>query len=349
MVDLRTRYLGLDLRNPLIASASPLSDHLETLELLESSGAAAVVMRSLFEEQIEQETFDLHELMEQWTESCFEATSFFPPMKEYRSGPNSYLEGISAAKSRLSIPVIGSLNGVSPHGWTRYAKLIEEAGADALELNVYFVAADPEETSASVEQRYLDLVADVRSSIAIPLAVKISAYFSALPAMARSLVAAGADGLVLFNRFMQPDIDLESLTVVPTVKLSSPNELTLRLRWIAILRGVVGDASLAATGGVHRGQDVLKALLAGADATMMASALLRNGPEYIATVLADVEAWLEMHEYESVEQLKGSLSQHGAPDPAAFERSQYRKAITSYASPFASMPRGNWPPLLPLT
>ena len=350
MVDLRTRYLGLELRNPLVASASPLTEHVGTLQRLEAAGAGAVVMRSLFEEQIEEETFDLHEMMEQWTESYFEATSFFPPMAEYRSGPSAYLEAIAEAKARLSIPVIGSLNGVSPHGWTRYASLVEEAGADALELNVYFVAADPEETSASVEQRYIDLVSDVRASVSIPLAVKIGPFFSALPAMARSLVAAGADGLVLFNRFVQPDIDLESLTVVPTVRLSTSNELTLPIRWIAILRGLLGTASLGATSGVHSGVDVLKALLAGADATMMASALLKNGPEHLAVVLKDVENWLDMHEYESVEQMKGSLSQGGAPDPGAFERNQYRKALNSYSTPFATLPRGVGAlPLMPLT
>ncbi len=339
MTDLSTGYLGMRLRNPLVVSASPLSDRIETLRQLEACGAAAVVMRSLFEEQIEHESFDLHEMLEQWTGGNFEAQSFFPAMADYKTGPATYLESIEAAKRELSIPVIGSLNGVTTSGWTHYARLIQEAGADALELNIYLVAANADDTAATVEERYISLVAAVRDTVSIPLAVKIGPYFSALPDISRKLVAAGADGLVLFNRFVQPDIDLETLTVVPRVRLSTPAELTLPLRWIAILRGQV-QASLAATTGIHSGEDVLKVLLAGADVAMMASTLLMHGPDRLAQVHDDVARWLVEHEYESVEQLKGSLSQAACPDPAEFERAHYMKALVSYSG---AVPAGSGP------
>lgn len=338
MVDIRTRYLGMELRSPIVVSASPLSEHLELLARAEQAGAGAIVMRSLFEEQIEHESLDLHELLERWTDSYVEAQSFFPPLPEQKSGTTAYLEMIQAAKRALSIPVIGSLNGVSARGWTRYAAEIEEAGADALELNIYSVAADPTDTAETVEARYAELVAQVRATIRIPLAVKIAPYFSALPAVARRLVEAGADGLVLFNRFVQPDIDLETLSIVPAVRLSTPAELTLPLRWLAILRGIV-PVSLGATTGIHRHEDVLKVLLAGADVAMMASALLINGPEHIRQVLTGMEAWLEAHEYESVEQLKGSMAQHSVDDPAQFERSHYMKALTTYSGGIAGTSR----------
>lgn len=331
MTDLSTGYLGMRLRNPLVVSASPLSDKLETLRQLEACGAAAVVMRSLFEEQIEHESFDLHELLEQWTGGNFEAQDFFPAIADYKTGPATYLESIEAAKRELSIPVIGSLNGVTTSGWTHYARLIQEAGADALELNIYLVGANADDTAATVEERYVSLVAAIRDTVSIPLAVKIGPYFSALPDMSRRLVAAGADGLVLFNRFVQPDIDLETLTVVPRVRLSTPAELTLPLRWIAILRSQV-QASLAATTGIHSSEDVLKVLLAGADVAMMASALLMYGPAHLARVHDDLVRWLGEHEYESVEQMKGSLSQATCPDPAEFERAHYMKALVSYSS-----------------
>lgn len=331
MTDLSTGYLGMRLRNPLVVSASPLSDKLETLRQLEACGAAAIVMRSLFEEQIEHESFDLHELLEQWTGGNFEAQDFFPAIADYKTGPATYLESIEAAKRELSIPVIGSLNGVTTSGWTHYARLIQEAGADALELNIYLVGANADDTAATVEERYISLVAAIRDTVSIPLAVKIGPYFSALPDMSRRLVAAGADGLVLFNRFVQPDIDLETLTVVPRVRLSTPAELTLPLRWIAILRSQV-QASLAATTGIHSSEDVLKVLLAGADVAMMASALLMYGPAHLTRVHDDLVRWLGEHEYESVEQMKGSLSQATCPDPAEFERAHYMKALVSYSS-----------------
>ena len=329
MTDMRTRYLGLDLKNPLVASASPLSDSLDTLVRLEAAGAAAVVMRSLFEEQIEQVDLSVHELLEQWTESYFEAQSFFPPLQVHNSGPANYLRSVTAAKRRLGIPVIGSLNGVSMGGWMRYAQMIEEAGADALELNVYFVAASADESSADVEDRYVSLVAEVRDAISIPLAVKIGPFFSSLPYMVKRLFAAGADGLVLFNRFVQPDIDLESLAVQPAVRLSTSAELTLPLRWLAMLRGI-SPGSLAATTGIHTGTDVIKVLLAGADVAMMASALILHGPDYLAKVLEDTHAWLDERDYVSVAQMRGSLSQASCPEPAAFERAQYMKALVSY-------------------
>ena len=331
-VDLGTCYLGLRLANPLVPSASPLGAELDTLRRLEEAGAAAVVLPSLFEEQIEHEAVEAHELGELRAHSFGEATfGFFPALEDYRTGPETYLEHVAAAKAALSIPVIASLNGASTGGWTRYATLLEEAGADALELNVYLLAADPDATAAEVEQRYLDLVAAVREAVSIPLAVKVGPYFSSLANMARRLVAAGADGLVLFNRFNQPDIDLDVLDVLPTVELSRPWEARLPLRWIAILRGRV-QASLAATGGVHSAAEVLKLLLVGADVTMMASALIRHGPAHLGTVLAETRTWLEENEYESVEQLKGSLSHEHSPDPAAFERSNYMKALASWTT-----------------
>jgi dihydroorotate dehydrogenase (fumarate) len=331
-VDLRTRYLGLDLAGPIVPSASPMSYRLDSLMRLEDAGASAVVLQSLFEEQIETEEMDLHRLLEQFADSYAEAATYFPELDTYNMGPESYLEFIETAKRMLRIPVIASLNGVSLGGWTRYAKLMEDAGADAIELNIYFVAADPDETGDEVEERYLDLVAAVRERTSVPLAVKIGPFFSSVPHMAKRLVAAGADGLVLFNRFLQPDIDLDTLEVVPGLKLSTADELRLPLRWIAILKDRV-PCSLAATTGIHAPEDAVKVVLAGADVAMMASALLRDGPERLGVVLRGVEAWLEEHEYVSLEQAKGSLSQASSPNPAAFERSNYMRAITTFAGP----------------
>ena len=331
MVDMSTRYLGLTLASPVAASASPLSDSIDTLKRLEAAGVGAVVLRSLFEEQIVHESLDLHELLEQWTESYLEAQSFFPALPEHSTRPAAYLESIEQARRGLSIPVIASLNGITPGGWTRYARQIEEAGAHALELNVYFVAAGANETAESVEARYVDIVQAVRDVVPIPIAVKLSPFFTALPAVARRIAAAGADGLVLFIRFMQPEIDLESLTVVPAVRLSTPAELALPIRWIAILRGCGVDLSLAATSGVHEPEDVLKALLAGADVAMMASALLIHGPEHVRGVVQGVETWMRERHYDAVRQMVGSLSHATSPDPAAFERSNYMKALVSYS------------------
>lgn len=332
-VDLSTRYLGLELANPLVPSASPLSSRIDTLRRLEDAGAAAIVMQSLFEEQIEHEELQLHGVLEWAAESFPEALTFFPELEDYNTGPDSYLRHLELTKKEIRIPVIGSLNGSSIGGWVKYARRIEDAGADALELNVYFVAADPAMTGEEVEQRYVDLVAEVRSSVRIPLAVKIGPYFSSVGNLARRLSHAGADGLVLFNRFLQPDIDLDALRVDPTLRLSNPDEIRLALRWIALLRGKV-NCSLAATTGVHSAADALKLLLAGADVTMMASALIRHGPEYLGTVLEGVRTWLEEHEYASVEQMKGSMSQEKCEDPVAFERSNYMQALVTYISPF---------------
>jgi dihydroorotate dehydrogenase (fumarate) len=333
MTDMRTRYLGMDLRSPVVASAGPLTGDFNGLRRLDEAGVGAVVLPSLFEEQITYEALDLHSMLESSSFFNAEATTFFPAMDEYNAGPVTYLEYVEAAKGAVDVPVIASLNGSSDGGWVRYAKLMESAGADALELNVYYVAADPKTTSEQVETRYLDLVASIRQAVSIPLAVKVGPYFSAMANMAGRLVAAGADGLVLFNRFIQPDIDLETLSVVPALRLSTSDELRLPLRWIAILRGKV-EASLAATTGVHSAEDAVKLILAGADVVMMTSALLHNGPDFASLVLDGIDVWLETQGYESVEQAKGSLSQIASPDPAAFERSNYMQALIAYSSRF---------------
>lgn len=331
-VDIRTRYLGLELANPLVASASPMTGKLENLKRLEDAGIAAVVLPSLFEEALQHEEMELHRLEEFGTESFAEATDYLPPVPTIVSSGERYLELITEAKTSLSIPVIGSLNGTSTGGWTHYAHRIEEAGADALELNIYLIAADPTVSGAAVEEQYLDLVRAVREVIDIPLAVKVGPYFSSVANMMLRLAGAGADGLVLFNRFMQPDVDLESLTVVPHVELSTSYELRLPLRWIAILRDRL-EASLAATTGVHHADDVAKLLLCGADVTMLASALLRTGPAAVDRILRNLTDWLEENEYASVEQMKGSLSRAHSNDPAAFERANYMRALVSYTGP----------------
>ena len=329
-VDLTTSYLGLSLRGPIVASASPLTGNLESLHALEDAGIAAVVLPSLFEEQIEHEQIDLHELLEHQTHSVGEALTWFPELEDYNTGPDRYLEHLAAAKAALDVPVIASLNGVSAGGWVRYARLCEDAGADALELNVYAVETDPRHSAADVEERTLALVAQVREAVSLPLAVKVGPFYSAFAHMAQRLSDAGADGLVLFNRFLQPDIDLETLEVAPWLPLSSPVELRLPLRWIAILRGRV-EVDLAGTTGVHDWQGALKLLLAGASAVLVASALLRRGPGVVRELLVGVETWMAEREYESLRQLQGSLSQASCPDPAAFERGNYMRALTSYA------------------
>jgi dihydroorotate dehydrogenase (fumarate) len=332
-VDLRTSYLGLELSGPLVPSASTLSARIDTLKRLQEAGASAIVMQSLFEEQIEHDEAQTHRVLETGAESFAEALSYVPQLEEYNTGPDEYLRHLSASRKELEVPLIGSLNGTSDGGWIRYAKLIQDAGADALELNVYFVASDPDETGSQVEQRYLDLVEAVRASITIPLAVKVGPYFSSMANMARRLDEGGADGLVLFNRFFQPDIDLDTLRVDPTLHLSTSDELRLPLRWIAILHGGV-SCSLAATTGIWTAEDALKLLLAGADVTMMASALFRHGPEHLRAVLDGIRTWLEDHEYESVEQLKGSASQANVADPVAYARSNYMQMLVSYTSPY---------------
>ncbi|MCO6457732.1 MAG: dihydroorotate dehydrogenase-like protein [Pirellulaceae bacterium] len=336
-VDLSTRYLGLELKNPLVASAGPLTGDLETLFRLEQAGVAAAVLPSLFEEQIEHDEREIHRLYEYQTESFAESLSYFPEVADTRVGPDGYLNQVERARKSLSIPVIASLNGHSEGGWTRYARAIQDAGASALELNIYFVPTDPDMTAQELEERYLDLVAAVRSTVSIPLAVKIGPQFSCLPNFARRLVESGADGLVLFNRYLEPDIDLERLEVVPHLVLSTRFELGAPLRWIAILREHL-TASLAASSGVHQPDDALKLLLAGADVVMMTSGLLRRGSAYAATMLDGIRHWLEEKEYQSVAQMRGSMSRKNCPDPAALERANYMKALASYTAPLDAGP-----------
>jgi dihydroorotate dehydrogenase (fumarate) len=329
--DLRTTYLGLELRSPLVASASPLTGTLASLRALEAAGAAAVVLPSLFEEQIEHEETTVHEMLEQGVQSFGEALTYFPEMDDYNTGPGSYLEHVAAAKAALSIPVIASINGATPGGWVRYAELLQEAGADAIELNVYAVETDRDTSAASVEARTLLLVSEVRSALTVPLAVKVGPYYTAFANTAARLAEAGAAGLVLFNRFLQPDIDLDAMAVKPELHLSSNDEMRLPLRWIAILRGRV-PVSLAATSGVQSRDDVVKLLLAGADVVMLASALLREGPGLLRELTDGLDEWLEEREYASVEQLKGSMSQEASGDPGAFERAHYVRALVEYQS-----------------
>ena len=329
-VDLTTEYLGLKLKSPIAVASCPITGDLNGLRRLEAAGAGAAVLPSLFEEQVEHEDLEMQRLHEQHADTHAEAISFFPQLNQHNAGPESYLTHIGSAKKALSMPIIGSLNGSSSGGWTRYAKLIEEAGADALELNVYFLPTDPETTAADVEKRYLDLVSDVRRSIKIPLAVKLGANFSCLPNFAQQLVQAGADGLVLFNRWLEPDIDLESLQATPSLVLSMRHELRVPLRWIAILRDQV-SISLAATSGVHFAEDVLKSLLVGADVAMVASLLMRYGPDCLQKLLEEMTNWLTEKDYQSVSQLKGAMSRLKSPDPHAFERANYMKALVSFA------------------
>jgi dihydroorotate dehydrogenase (fumarate) len=328
-MDLSTTYLGLKLKNPIVPSASPMSHTLDSMKRLEEHGASAVVMYSLFEEQIVHEAAELNHYLSAGTESFPEALSYFPEAKEYNLGPEEYVELLHKAKQALEIPVIGSLNGTSPGGWVKYARNLEEAGADALELNVYYIATSARLSATEVEDRYVDVLHAVKANVKIPVAVKLSPFFSSMANMATRLDASGADGLVFFNRFYQPDINLETLEVFPNVLLSTPQAMRLPLRWIAILYGRL-RASLAATSGIHSGEDVLKMLMAGADVTMMCSALLRHGPQRIKEVLADLHRWMEEHEYESVQQLKGSMSQKSVADPSAFERANYMKALNTY-------------------
>lgn len=329
MVDLSTTYLGLNLKNPVVASASPISKRIEGFRQLEDAGASAVVMYSLFEEQIVHESLALDHYLNRGAESYPEALTYFPDLENYNVGPDEYLDLIYKAKKSIEIPVIASLNGVSSGGWIDFAKRMEQAGADALELNMYYVVADPAITSQELEQNYIDLVSNVRQQIQIPMAIKLSPFFTALPNLAVRLTQAGANGLVLFNRFMQPDLDIETLEVTPNLILSNSNELRLPLRWVALLYGQV-QADLALTSGVHTAQDVLKSMMAGANVTMLTSALLMHGPQHIAEILKDMQMWMETFEYESVQQMRGSMSQKNVAEPAAFERANYMRALTSY-------------------
>ncbi len=330
MIDLSTRYLGFDLRSPLVASASPLTGTLRSLRHLEDAGIGAVVLPSLFEEQIRHLEDHADRVMETGSECFAESLSYFPELEDYNTGPDEYLGLVEEAKATLEIPVIASINGTSDGWWVRYAKLVEEAGADAIELNVYYVAADARQSGEDVERQYLDLIEAVRASVRLPLAVKIGPYFSSVGHFARRVVAAGADALVLFNRFYQPDLDLQSFHVTRHLTLSTSNELRLPMRWIGILYGRV-DAYLAATTGIHSAEDVARALMVGANVTMMASALLRHGPAFVSRVEDELRAWLLVHEYSSVSELRGCMSQRSVPDPAAFERANYMKTIAGYA------------------
>jgi dihydroorotate dehydrogenase (fumarate) len=328
-MNLSTSYLGLKLKNPLVASAGPLSKSIDSMRRLEDAGVSAIVLYSLFEEQIVHEEEELDHYKTNGTESFAEALSYFPAMGDYYLAPDEYVELIGRAKVALEIPVIASLNGITAGGWTQYAKKLEDAGASALELNEYTIIADPAVSAQEAENRYIEVLKEVCGTVRIPIAVKLNPFFSSLPNIAQRLVQEGAQGLVLFNRLYQPDIDLNEMAVVPNVELSESYDNRLPMRWIGILHGQI-KASLAASSGIHTAADVLKLLAVGADVTMMCSALLKHGPEYAAVVLKETEQWLVEHEYESVEQLKGSLSHKLTADPSAFERANYMKALNRY-------------------
>jgi dihydroorotate dehydrogenase (fumarate) len=333
MVDLTTTYLGLKLKNPLVASPSPLSEKVANVKHLEEAGIAAVVMYSLFEEQIIHESLELDNFLNRNTESFAEALTYFPNIGKYSLAPEKYIETLEKTKLAVNIPVLGSLNGVSTGGWIEYAREIQDAGADGLELNLYYLPTDVELTCSQLEDNYVRLVSDIRASVNIPLAIKLAPFFTALPNFARRLVDAGANGLVLFNRFYQPDLDLETLEVVPNLVLSNSDELRLPLRWIAILYGKV-KTDLALTSGVHTSQDAIKAIMAGANVAMTTSALLKRGAQAIPQILAGMDAWMVEHEYVSVQQMRGSMSQGAVADPAAFERANYMKVLSSFNPDF---------------
>jgi len=329
MIDLSTSYMGLRLEHPLVASASPLSGTLDGVRRLEDAGASAVVLHSLFEEQIELESISLSSYLDHSSYSTAEALSYLPEMEKYLVGPETYLGLVHAAKMAVDVPVIGSLNGTTPGGWVEYARLIQEAGADAIELNVYFLPANPFMTGESVERRYLDILRDVKRSVSIPVSIKLSPYFSSVGDVSRRLVDEGADALVFFNRFYQPDFDLDLMEVTPRLVLSRSHELRLPLCWVAILYGEL-LTDFAITSGVHTHEDVLKSLMAGAKVTMLASELMQNGPGRIAEILRATKDWMEQREYESARQMIGSMSRTNVADPAAFERANYMRMLASY-------------------
>jgi len=329
MTDLITNYLGLELKNPLVASASPLSENVDSVRELEDAGISAVVVYSLFEEQIIRESLELDHFLSRDTESFSEAMTHLPDIGKYTLGPETYVEHIGKLKAAVDIPIIGSLNGVSSGGWIEYAEKIEAAGADALELNLYYLPTDLALSGNELEDAYLTTVKDIRSKIDIPLAVKLSPFITSIPNFASKIVEAGANGLVLFNRFYQPDFVMEELEIVPDLKLSSPNELLLPLRWIALLYGRV-DVDFALTSGVHSAEDILKSMMAGAKVAMSASALLKNGAGYAALLLDNLKSWMVEHEYESIQQMQGSLSAESSGNEAAFERANYMKVLNSY-------------------
>jgi len=336
-MDLTTTYLGLKLRTPLVPSASPLSEEIDNIKRMEDAGASAVVLYSLFEEQLRQERLELNRNLEQGTFSSPEALTYFPEPEEYHLGPEDYLKHIAGAKKAVRIPIIASINasinnGTSVGDWTMFARLVQQAGADALELNIYYIPTNTNLSAGDLELTYINILKAVKSEVTIPVAVKLSPFFTNFANVAKRLNDAGANGLVLFNRFYQPDIDLETLEVKPNILLSTPMAMRVPLRWIAILYGRL-QASLAATSGIHRAPDVLKMLMAGADVTMLCSTLLRHGIDHIKVIENDMVAWMQEHEYESVAQLKGSLSQKNCPAPSAFERAQYMRAISTYPTP----------------
>jgi dihydroorotate dehydrogenase (fumarate) len=333
-VDISTTYLGMTLRSPLVASASPLSESIDNIRRMEDAGAGAVVLFSLFEEQIRQERQALHHYLTHGQNSFAEALTYLPEPETYHAGPDQYLELIRKAKQAVQIPIIASLNGASIGGWTKFARRMQDAGADALELNIYYIPTDLNLTSHQVEQTYIDILKAVKQAVSIPVAVKLSPYFSNMANMAKQLDDAGANALVLFNRFYQPDIDLETLDVRPNVILSTPQAMRLPLTWIGILYKRI-KADLAATSGIHSGEDAVKMILAGADITMMTSALLKNGIGHLRIVEEQLRTWMEQREYESVAQMRGSVSQMHAEDPAAFERAQYMRALTTYRPTFS--------------
>lgn len=330
MTDLTTTYLGLKLKNPLVASAAqPLSTKVETIKKMEDAGIAAVVMYSLFEEQIIHESLELDHYLSYGSESSAEVNAYYPQTGNFTLAPDAYVDTIAKVKKAVQIPVIGSINGVSTGGWIKYARKIEDAGADALELNLYYLPTDPIITASELEDNYVTLVHDVCKSIKIPVAVKISPFFTAIPNVAKRLADAGAKGIVLFNRFFQPDFNLDELEVVPNLVLSSSHDLRLPLRWTAILYGRI-QADLGLTSGIHTTEDVLKATMAGASVSMVTSVLLKKGMGWISSTLGELEQWMTEHEYESIHQMKGSLSQKSVKEPAAFERANYMKALTSF-------------------
>ncbi len=329
MPDLTTKYLGLTLKNPLVASAGPLSKDIGHILHMEDAGLSAVVLHSLFEEQIAIESEALDTYLDSGAESFAESLSYFPDLGSYNIGPDGYVEHLRKAKQAVDIPVIGSLNGVSTGGWIRYAKLIEEAGADALELNLYYMPTDPSVDAARVEQMYTDLVAHIKASIKIPVAVKLGPYFSSFANMAKKLDEAGADAIVIFNRFYQPDIDLEALDVTPNLVLSTSYELLLRLHWAALIFDHI-KCDIAITGGVHTAEDVIKSMMVGGRVAMMTSALLRQGIDYASRLEEEIVKWMEEHEYESIQQMQGSMSAKRVANPSAFERANYMKVLSSY-------------------
>jgi dihydroorotate dehydrogenase (fumarate) len=328
-MNLTTNYLGINLRTPLVPSASPLTEKIDNVKRMEDAGAAAVVFHSLFEEQVRRDRHDLQYYLDQGTESYAESLTYFPEHADFKVGPESYLEHIAQAKAAVAIPIIGSLNGTTFGGWTKYAREIEQAGADALELNIYSIPSDPEQSAEDIESQYLTILASIKAQVKIPVAVKLSPFFTNFAQFARRADLHGANALVLFNRFYQPDIELETLEISPNVLLSTPMAMRLPMRWIAMLYGRIG-ANLAATSGIHRATDALKMLMAGADVTMLCSILLRRGIEHLKVIEREMSEWMEEHEYESVQQLKGSMSQKNCPDPSAFERAQYMRALQSY-------------------